>query len=440
MQIFDIYRILKQFLFLVNFLFIIGSEWILFFIFMDYYVFIERLCKRLASINILYVKIFQSIALNNRLIDNDINNILLEYTNNAPWNFNDIDLYSIIEITDKYNLTIKSGYEVPLNAGMISLVFKAYKTTGEPVIIKMKRKNIENKLNDAIDNLLFLVEIMSNFSFIQKYQISDIVKKNIDIITLQTNFQLEVQNIITIRNNCKKLKYIKIPEVYKEITDEYPNCIVMEYINGVIIDKVKEEDYEPFAKQVLKFGFITTLIHGFAHGDLHAGNILFIKDNNDDKYKYKLGILDFGIMYEIPTSYKNKLFELTASMFELPSHVIADNLLNSGIIIQPVNILKKLPQSQYNEILKFSSDIIQETIHTSKKANQFQMYKFLSEFKKYLCKNEIIDLGLRPSDEFVKIQLVLAMAHGVTLLLCKDDYIKLADKVIHELFHLDTFE
>ena len=68
------------------------------------------------------------------------------------------------------------------------------------------------------------------------------------------------------------------------------------------------------------------------------------------------------------------------------------------------------------------------------------MYKFLSEFKKYLCKNEIIDLGLRPSDEFVKIQLVLAMAHGVTLLLCKDDYIKLADKVIHELFHLDTFE
>ena len=104
MQIFDIYRILKQFLFLVNFLFIIGSEWILFFIFMDYYVFIERLCKRLASINILYVKICQSIALNNRLIDNDINNILLEYTNNAPWNFNDIDLYSIIEITDKYNL------------------------------------------------------------------------------------------------------------------------------------------------------------------------------------------------------------------------------------------------------------------------------------------------------------------------------------------------
>ena len=38
-------------------------------------------------------------------------------------------------------------------------------------------------------------------------------------------------------------------------------------------------------------------------------------------------------------------------------------------------------------------------------------------------------------DDFVKSQLVLAMAHGVTLTLCKDNYITMMDKSINELFH-----
>ena len=48
---------------------------------------------------------------------------------------------------------------------------------------------------------------------------------------------------------------------------------------------------------------------------------------------------------------------------------------------------------------------------------------------------EFTNIGIRPSDNFVKTQLVLAMSHGVTLTLCNDDFVGLADKVINELFH-----
>ena len=58
----------------------------------------------------------------------------------------------------------------------------------------------------------------------------------------------------------------------------------------------------------------------------------------------------------------------------------------------------------------------------------------MSKFKIYMSNPEISELGLKPSDSFIKTQLVLAMAHGVTLTLCKDDYMSLADKVINELF------
>ena len=83
----------------------------------------------------------------------------------------------------------------------------------------------------------------------------------------------------------------------------------------------------------------------------------------------------------------------------------------------------------------FTTEIIQYTIHNSKKSNQIQIYKFLSKFKTYISDPEISGLGLRPSDSFVKTQLVLAMAHGVTLTLCKENYITLLDDVINELFH-----
>jgi len=59
----------------------------------------------------------------------------------------------------------------------------------------------------------------------------------------------------------------------------------------------------------------------------------------------------------------------------------------------------------------------------------------LYTFKEYLSNSELASIGIRPSDNFVKTQLVLAMSHGVTLTLCKNDFFSLADKVINELFH-----
>ena len=51
--------------------------------------------------------------------------------------------------------------------------------------------------------------------------------------------------------------------------------------------------------------------------------------------------------------------------------------------------------------------------------------------------SQLATLGIRPSDNFVKTQLVLAMAHGVTLTLCKDNFIEMINKIINELFHVN---
>ena len=425
----------KEIIFLFNALTIIFVELLLFFICRDKLLFVDRLTQRLAKINILYVKVFQAFALNNSLIDDKINNMLLKFTDKAPWTPNDIDYDTLFQLEDEDHIKFLDNLDQPTNAGMISLVYKATNRKDKSnVIIKIKRRDIENKLNDAINNLLFFMYILSFFPLVQKYQLVEVVNKNIDIIKHQVNFNEEVQNILKIKNNCKNLKYVKIPNVFKEITDKYQNVILMEEIDGVPIHKVKEEDYENFAKQVLKFGFVTSFLHGLTHGDLHSGNILFIKDDNETKYKHKIGVLDFGIIFDVETNYKTIMFEIISEMFNNPPELSAEKLLTSGII-EPVDVFKMLPSEHYQNILHFTTEIIRDTIYNSKQANQIQIYKFLSQFKNYIGQTEIANFGLKPSDNFVKTQLVLAMAHGVTLTLCKDDYMSLADKVITELFH-----
>ena len=207
----------------------------------------------------------------------------------------------------------------------------------------------------------------------------------------------------------------------------------MEQINGVPINKIQEEDYIGFAKQVLKFGFVTSLIHGVTHGDLHGGNILFIKDDNDTKYKYKIGVIDFGIIFELDTEFKSALFDVLTEMFNISSELTAKKILYSGLI-EPHDLIKTMPIEHQNNIIKIISEAL---YNNSKHANQVNIYKFLSEFKTYISNPEIANLGIRPSDNLVKTQMVLAMAHGVTLTLCKDDYMTFANNVINELFHTD---
>lgn len=433
-------KLLKVFyncLFLFHVTWIMVSETFLYMLFKNFDQFIDQMTTKLSKLNILYVKTFQAFALNNCLIDDNVNSKLMKFTDTAPWTGNDIDYNTITRLMYEHDLVLENGI-VPINSGMISLVFLAHKreNINDKVIIKMKRRNIEEKLHVAIEKLLFFVHLLSFIPLFKKYQIADVILKNISIIEHQINFVTEVQNMKTIKHNCRKLKYVKIPEVYDEITDKYSNVIMMEYIQGMTIGKVLKEDYEAFAKQVVKFGLVTTAIHGFAHGDLHAGNILFIKDETEEieKYKYKIGVLDFGIMYETDPRFREMFFGLLSDMFTAPVEEVAERVLLSGLI-EPLEIIENLPRHHHDNIIQIITAILDEVIHKSNGATQLKIYTFLSSFNAYMKDNKLTDLGLRPSDNFVKTQLSLAMSHGITLTLCKEDYMKVMDKAVNELFH-----
>ena len=92
--------------FVISICWIISDELLLYNMFKNYEKLIYNLTNRLALKNILYVKIFQALALNNNMIDDEINNVLLKFTDNVPWTNSDIDMETLIDLEKVYNITI----------------------------------------------------------------------------------------------------------------------------------------------------------------------------------------------------------------------------------------------------------------------------------------------------------------------------------------------
>jgi predicted unusual protein kinase regulating ubiquinone biosynthesis (AarF/ABC1/UbiB family) len=382
--------------------------------------------------------VFQSLALNNNVINQKLNNELIKFTDNAPFSKEDIDYDTLLQISMKYDIVFKNGFDCPKNSGMISLVYLAKNNNLNNIVIKIKRKNIDKKLEEGIDNLLFLIELLKFLPFFNKYKISETIKNNVNVIKEQSNFKKEIANIQHMRNNCKNLDYIKIPVPYENINDDYPNVIAMEHIVGKKFNELDKEDYLGFAKQVIKFGVVTTFIHGFSHGDFHVGNILFIKEynKNDKSPIYKLGIIDYGIMTEIKEPFKSNMLNCLTSIFQDTSIVFLDKFINSGIF-EPHIIKNNMPEEIYNNLIELNLHFVDKLVH-SKNLNQIFFHEIMKLLLGFLNSN-LSKYGITLSENFINLQLSLAMANGVTFALCQDKTMQITNDVVNELFHTDLF-
>jgi len=392
--------------------------------------FINNIATYLSKQNMLYIKIFQAIALNKNLLNDDMSQHLLKYSDNVDYNEEDLDESSLREIMQKYNLQ-EDKLLVPINSGMIALVYKLKTELGADVILKIKRKDIDCRLMEDINKLQDLLRTLSAVPFFKYFcyyiDIPTIVKNNIDFLVQQTDFTREVENIQTMKNRCRYLKYVVIPSVYTELTHYYPNAILMEYIHGKKLEQVDKEDYLKYAKLNIKFGFACCFNFGLAHGDLHSGNILFIKEEDD---VYKLGILDYGILYRFDEAIKNQYTEIFAGLFYIDETVTAKKLL--GVMFEPEEVLKSIDPIVYNKMVSILSTQLSALIRTNVSADQLQLHECLKNMTEFLKTWNYGD-KIRINDTFVKLQLVLAMSHGVTMRLCGDTYKDLTREVLDEM-------
>lgn len=414
--------------------------------------FTKGLCEDLARKNVLYVKLFQSVALNAKFIDEDMHDELLKYTDNVFWEQSNIDWDMVFILETEHDICFDGGYK-PINSGMISVVFKVLdKITGEHLALKMKRKNIAPKLEQAIKEFEMLAYFASFVPMFKALQLDDIIKENIKTVKDQTDFGLEVRNLNEIRANCAHLNYIKIPKVRNDFL-KYSDIIMMEFIEGTTISGIDPEDREEFAKIIIKFAYVNLLVHGVMHADMHAGNILFIKNDKSEPNtqgvaslkerrtpKYQLGVIDFGILCKIDDHYKNILYKIFESIQRVPSREFVETAMYLLYDIEPH--LENIGNFHYDEMLRKPTEIVEDAFYGDKKVSVnilFEMCNILFYIQDYLKKEKVLNSPLTMNEDFIKMQTILAMVQGVILKLCAEKCVPLMNEVFHEMFHTSLF-
>jgi predicted unusual protein kinase regulating ubiquinone biosynthesis (AarF/ABC1/UbiB family) len=251
--------------------------------------------------NIVYLKIFQALSLDKDLLTNDEQEFLLKYTDNVPYKTNEIDYDLLHKLEAEFSITLKS--KIPINCGIVGLVFEGIDLSNNKVIIKMLKKDIYERFTNVFDELLYISYMSQYIPYINSLKITKLLIDNEQILLNQMNFMKELEAIEIFSEKYKNNKEYVFPKVYRHITEKYNKLLVMENISGLKykdIENMSETIKEEFAYVLNKFGILGILYHSVIHCDLHSGNVFFYINNettstNNEVIKYKLGIIDFGI-------------------------------------------------------------------------------------------------------------------------------------------------
>lgn len=297
--------------------------------------------KRLAVKNMMYVKIFQAFATNRNIVSQELNEFFSEFTDNVKYTADEYDIKELKELEERSRecwpyqpLRIVNEY-TPIKSGLMSLIFKGYIGSdgdGAPVVIKYLRKNISKNFHASMNNLVVFAKFTKYFPYLRTLNIENLILQNIVCMNDQVCFRKELANIKTYYNSWKDYEYVKIPKPYSDYTEQInTDVIVMEYIDGIKITEIEPEDNGKFGKILATFNSKAAFCTSIYHGDLHPGNILFIKTPPASPAlpaSYKIGILDFGIIGHLSRADQEILFNSTKFMYQRKFNKIIDLIMS----------------------------------------------------------------------------------------------------------------
>ena len=404
-------KAIKDIYFLLNFFGIFVINTFKYFLFGDYEKRLKNIVNFLAEKNLLYVKVFQAISANTDLVTPEFSNYLVKYTDSVPYNKEDIEIEHILQDIEEIGHTwpefkITNIDRLPYKSGTISVVYNA-KMKDKDVVIKILRKNMDKKMKEALEQAKLIISILSKINKFKNLNLDLLLLENRNVLLEQVDFLKEVFNIEMFeRSNKNREKYI-IPHVYNEFTIKNKRMIVMDKLEGLRLDMLNEKEKEEYILLITKFLIISIIFDGHYHGDLHQGNVLFIRDRNNNP---KIGILDFGIVGKLIPQVQEDLHNFFLALVNNDYIKVGESVLDSLIESsnnENNNLL--LDNKIKNKLIKSFSIIAEEAIKNEGNIGPDEIVKINKILKNY---------NLKLSSDFCKIVLSMAVSKCLCESLC----------------------
>lgn len=373
---------------------------------------IQNIANYLASINIIYSKVFQSLSAGANILSIEEMKYFSQFNDTAP--FKTSDVYNVKDIVDDLNrvcnTNIKVKHSIPERSGMVALVY--YGTMDDnDVVVKVKRRNIEDNLEDALKKMRFIVKMASYMPWLNRLYLPTIFEENRQDMLNQLDFSNEVRNLSLYKKSFRHMDFVRIPLVYEHFTNEDDRVIVMERLYGTRLHDIKsDKEKAEYGPLLAKFSMKSILYDRRYHADLHAGNIFFMGNPGDRK----IGIIDFGMIGCMSKEAQDNFYNFFKSILVDNDYIEGTNVLLSRLV-EPKQVYNNMtPRKKHRLLAKMA--IVTKDI--------FGPDSILDARTVYRINNELMEYGLYLSRPFCRIQLSLAVCASVCNELCRvgDNY------------------
>ncbi len=290
----------------------------------------ERLRLALIELGPIFVKFGQTLSTRRDLLPEDIADELALLQDKVP-PFANAKAAVAKAYKVPFNTIFESFDETALASASIAQVHVARLCTGEDVIVKVLRPNVEKIIKRDIGLLYRFAGIAERYSIMARHlHVVDLVSEFENTTLAELDLNIEASNASALKRNFKGSDLLHVPEIYWPYVTS--SVIVMEHIHGVPIGNVDElralgVDMKVLAERGVEIFFTQVFRDCFFHADMHPGNI-FVDVHNRKQPIYMA--VDFGIMGALSPNDQHYLASNLLAFFKRDYRKVALLHLESG--------------------------------------------------------------------------------------------------------------
>ena len=212
----------------------------------------------------------------------------------------------------------------PLAAGSIAQVHRAKLDDGSEVILKIRRPNIRPVIEADLRLLARVAEIAENeIEEIRHFHPKEVVRHFTLSLKRELDLMSECQHMERIAANFEDNPDIVIAKVYWQWTCERLN--VQSFLIGIPGRDLEAVETAGLNRNVLAQRGANAVLKmvledGFYHADPHAGNVLYLSDN-------QIAFLDFGMVGHLSQVRREQIIDLLSGMVNKDVAEVTDVLL-----------------------------------------------------------------------------------------------------------------
>ncbi len=227
----------------------------------------------------------------------------------------------------------------PIAAASIAQVHEAWLHDGTRVAVKIRRPNLSGRINRDLRLLRYLAGVVERSGTIGEMANPVAIVEDFGVaLRSELDFHNEAAAAVEFEANLRSFgdnDRIVAPLPIEGMVAK--RVMVMNFIEGVSVDDAERlvadnHDLEELLLLGVRSWMEAALIHGFFHGDVHAGNLFVTPDS-------KVVFLDFGTMGRLEEKHRKALLTaLPAVLVERNYTQAVQAMFSLGATTQPVDI------------------------------------------------------------------------------------------------------